>query len=148
MMIDDRGLLSLDLFAATLIVLMTITSMVAITGDRLVNVNSFQEISRAKILAENFAQRIESVYSGGEGYETTYKMPSNISNSPYLIIVDNSGVYVTLNGKMGYAHLIPMKIVYGSYYGPGRAILRPDESYKITNIKDQYQMTYIIIKEI
>jgi hypothetical protein len=147
-MIDNRGWLSMDLFAATLIVLMTITSMVAITGDRLVTVNSFQEISNAKILAENLAQRIESVYSGRAGYETTYKMPSNISNSPYLIIVDNSGVYVTLNGKMGYSHLIPMKIAYGSYYGSGRAVLRPDESYKITNIKDQYQMTYIIIKEI
>ena len=108
MNLDNRGWLSLDLFAATLIVILTIIGLVAITGVRMDTVNSFQEIARAKMLTEDIAGLIESVYSNGDGYETIYTLPSNIGNQPYVVAVNESGIYTTINGKMGYAHIAPM----------------------------------------
>jgi hypothetical protein len=147
-MLDDNGWVSVDLFVASIIVIIAVTSLTAIAGDRMLTTNSIQEISEAKILAENIATTIDSVYSNGEGYETLYKMPSNISGNPYIIVVNASGLFISFNHKMGYAHTTPMDISYGSAYGRTQFILKPDKKYKIVNIIDHNHKTHIIVTEV
>jgi len=150
-MLDNRGWVSVDLFVASIIVIMTVTSLTVITGERMLTTNSIQEISESKILAENIATIIDSVYSNGEGYETIYKMPSSISrnsSNPYMIIVNASGLFISFNQKLGYAHITPMDISYGSAYGRTQFILKPDKTYKIMNIRDHNKKTHIIIQEV
>ena len=80
MIIDnEHGWASIDFIAAFMIILVTIPGIIAIIEERVDTANRVQEIAEAKVLSENIAERIEMVYSGGNGCSITYKMPPDNS---------------------------------------------------------------------
>ena len=91
---DRNGWVSFDFLMASLLILLTIPSLVSIIEERINTVNSVDEISEARVLAENLAEDIEMVYSGGRGCSIIFKLPAKVSNKHYKIKINSTGVYV------------------------------------------------------
>ena len=90
---------------AFLIILAIITSIIAIIEEKINTANHTQEIAEAKIVTENIAERIEKVYSGGNGCSIIYKTPPKIGDKSYRIHVNSSGVFIKFNEKMGCSYI-------------------------------------------
>ena len=144
---NEDGWASIDFIAAFLIILITIPGIIAIIEERIDTANRVQEMAEAKILTENIAERIEKVYSGGNGCSITYKMPVTIANKSYRVHVNSSGVFIKFNGKMGSAFITPVKISNNPRYGY-YAFMEANKTYNISNIKNEFNHDCIIIKQI
>ncbi len=144
---NEHGWASIDFIAAFLIILVTIPGIIAIIEERVDTANRVQEIAEAKVLSENIAERIEMVYSGGNGCSITYKMPLKIANKPYKVHVNSSGVFIKFNGKMGSAFISPVKISNNPRYDYN-ALMEANKTYNISNIKNEFNQDCIIIKQI
>lgn len=140
---DQNGWVSIDFLLASLIIILTIPSIVAIIEDRIDTTNSVHEITEAKVLAENVAEIIEMVYSGGRGCFIIFKIPAT---KHYNITVNSTGVYVRFKGKIGTAYITPI-MISSSKYG-SNVLLEPNITYNISNITDEHDNTKIIIKRI
>jgi hypothetical protein len=143
---DKNGWVSIDFLMASLLILLTIPSLVSIIEDRINTVNSVHEVSEARVLAENLAENIEMVYSGGRGCSIVFKLPANVSNKHYKVTINSTGVYVSFSGKIGTAYITPMTISNGKY--DSYVLLEPNKTYNISNIKDKHDRMKIIIKQI
>lgn len=143
---DKNGWVSIDFLMASLLILLTIPSLISIIEDRINTVNSVDEISEARVLAENLAEDIEMVYSGGRGCSIIFKLPAKVSDKHYKITINSTGVYVSFLGKIGTAHITPMTISNGKY--DSYLLLEQNKTYNISNIKDEHDRMKIIIKQI
>jgi len=146
MKLDMNGWVSIDFMVASMIILLTIPGIVAISGDRFNSANSIHEIAIAKILTDNVAETIEMVYSGGEGCSIILEMPETIDNKPYYLNVNSSGVFVRFHGMMNCAFITPIMISNSIKKGSSNVFMQPGKFYNITNIKDEHGYTHIIIK--
>lgn len=144
---NEHGWASIDFMVAFLIILVTIPGVIAIIEERVDTANRVQEITEAKVLSENIAERIEMVYSGGNGCSIIYKMPITIANKPYNVHVNSSGVFIKFNNKMGSAFISPVKISNNPRYDYN-VIMEADKTYNISNIKNEFDQDCIIVKQI
>jgi hypothetical protein len=76
--LNSDGWVSIDFMVASMIILLIIPGIVAISEDRVNTANSVNEIAKARVLSDNLAETIEMVYSGGDGCSIIFKMPANI----------------------------------------------------------------------
>ncbi len=144
--VNSDGWVSIDFMVASMIILLIIPGIVAISEDRVNTANSVNEIAKAKVLSDNLAETIEMVYSGGDGCSIIFKMPANIEDKPYYINVNSSGVYVRFHGMINSAFINPMMISYSLKKSRSNVLMQPNKLYNISNIKDEYGYTHIIIK--
>lgn len=138
---DNNGWISIDFIIASMIIILTIPGIISIVEDRINTVNSFQEMVEEKILAENIAETIDMVYSGGNGCSITFKMPPTISNKKYFIKINSSGVYIKLKGKMAYAYIPNLDISMNEN-------IQANNTYNISNIQNTSNKNHIIIKRV
>jgi C4-type Zn-finger protein len=138
---DNNGWLSTDFMIASVIIILTIPGIISIIEDRINTVNSFQEMIEAKILAENIAETIDMVYSGGSGCSIIFRMPPTISNKKYFLKINSSGVYIKLKGKMAYAYIPNLDISMNEN-------IQANNVYNISNIQNTSNNKHIIIKRV
>lgn len=138
---DNNGWISIDFIIASMIIILTIPGIISIVEDRINTVNSFQEMVEEKILAENIAETIDMVYSGGNGCSITFKMPPTISNKKYFIKINSSGVYIKLKCKMAYAYIPNLDISMNEN-------IQANNTYNISNIQNTSNKNHIIIKRV
>jgi hypothetical protein len=143
-----NGWVSIDFMIASLIILLTIPGIVAICAENMNTANSVLKLTEAKVLIDNVAETIEMVYTGKEGCSIIFKMPANIHNKPYFLNVNSSGVYVRFDGLMGSSFITPMKLSNGGLMDHSNVELQPDQTYNISNIRDEHKNTIILIKRI
>lgn len=144
----SEGWISADILLASLVTVILLTSMVTVIEERIDTANSISQAVEARILGENLAETIESTYIGGEGFSTTYQSPRKISNQNYIVVINSSGLCIYIDGKFCYTYLTLMRISGSNYPTEFKVIIKPDKTYNITNVKDYYNMTRIVIKEI
>ncbi len=145
---ESWGVITADFLLATLVIIIILSNLVAIAVDRIDTANDIGEASQARIMGENLAELIETTYSNGQGYYTTFKTPHNISGSNYIVNLDSTGLYIFINRKICYSH-IGSKFIRGEAYQTfDGAILKPDKTYNISNIKDMCNITRIVVREI
>jgi hypothetical protein len=144
---DNDGWVSFDFMVASLIIILTIESIIPIVEERVDTANSVQEMAEGNILAENIAETVEMVYSGGKGCSIVYKMPPAISNKPYYITVNSSGVYIRFNGKMGIAFITPMWISKNEEHH-FNVVMQANKTYNISNNINEHDSTCIKIKSL
>ena len=145
---DRKGWVTLDFLVTLIVVFLTIQSIVAIVSERMDTVNTIEDIGEGKILIENIAEILETVYTNGEGYYTIYKMPPTISGKSYIIDVNSREVLLKLNGKTGCAHLTSMKISNSIYYDSSSVQMNGNQAYNISNHRDEHDNVHIIIKQV
>lgn len=143
---DTNGWVTIDFVVAFTIIILTIPGITAIIGDRVDTVNSVHDVVEAKILEENIAEKVQMVYSGGEGCSIIFRMPSKIATKSYHLTINSSGVYVMFKNNIGTAFITRMKITDDKFRT--NIQLEPNKTYNISNIKYDDNYNAIIIKKI
>lgn len=144
---DKRGIISVEFILSSLIILLVIAGMVSLISGRMDAVSSTSELGRARMTAENVAEAINKVYSGGNGHSVTLTLPP-ISNKTYYINVNSTGVFILMDGMIGKSYINPKRITYSDKLIEANVWMRGNRDYLIKNKKDQYGNTWIVIREI
>lgn len=131
---DQKGQASVDLLLATLIILILVSSIATVISKGMDSANG-AEFSKAKVLADNVARSIDSVYSNGYGQYTIFESPTDFN---YTVIVNSSGVNVIYNNKTSTSSIIP-----SNYLSQSDFVILPNETCNITNNNGMIQFTKI-----
>ena len=95
--------------------------------------------------AENVAEAINKVYSGGTGHEITVSLPQNINGKDYNIIVNSTGVYISIDGMMGKAYTVPKGISNSYSLTNSKVIMQNNKQYVLKNINDSSGSNWVVI---
>jgi hypothetical protein len=144
---DTVATLSIDFMISTLLMMIMVSSVIAIVEGRLEMTQQTEEAAEARMLSEKVALTIEETYSGGEGHETMISMPSDLKGSYYEVKVNQSGVGIQVGGRFGHSFLYPKKISY-SEISDEEVILYPNQTYKIRNFRDENGHYLIIVQPV
>ncbi len=138
---DQRGIMSVDLLFASLMMLIIIGYTATLASDRFDMVGESERLAEARNLAESIAGAINQAYAGGEGHCIRVKMPPSLGNdSTYRVQVNSSGVLVMPKSRKGLAYTVPKRI--------SNIILNPSKEYLIMNMKDGGGENCIVITEV
>jgi len=148
MIYESKGSLTADSLIAVLVIILLIISLINITINRIDTVNSIGKASESRILGENLAEKIESTYSNGPGYYTTFRAPKKISDEYYRVHINTSGLFVDVDGKTCYSHLILLRVSGSEDLRNMEVTLKPGKIYNISNTRDKLLNTWIIVKEV
>jgi hypothetical protein len=141
---DSRGIVTVDLIFATLLIIIVAGSIITIASDRMDTASQTEELGKARITSENVAEAVNKVYSGGTGHSVTIKLP-DITDKNYYITVNSSGVYVTLDGMIGKAYIAPKKISGSNLLQETQITMHNGASYTIKNVNGSNGYNWIVI---
>lgn len=144
---DSRGIVAVDLIFATLLIIILAGSIITVISDRMDTVSQTEELGKARMTAENVAEAINKVYSGGTGHSASISLPDNIKDKKYYIKIDSSGVYVTVDGMIGKANIAPTKFSSSYPLHEAQIIMHNGANYTIENLNDSDGYNWILIRE-
>ena len=145
---DRRGIISVELIFASIIILIIIAGIISVISERMDAVASTDELGKARMTAESVAEAINKVYSGGNGQSITFYMPANISDESYYIKVNSSGVFIIIDGTIGKSYINPRKISYSDRLIEGNVYMNRNRCYLIKNVNDSAGNSWIVISEV
>lgn len=145
---DSRGIIASDLIFASILILMVIGSILTIVTERVDAVSKTEETGKARIIAENIAEAINKVYSGGNGHSANISLPANITDKNYEIKVNSSGVFVLIDGMIGKAHVAPKKFSNNDLFEEKNIYMHNNRKYSLKNVVDAHGNSWIVINEI
>ncbi|MBI5680911.1 MAG: hypothetical protein HZC47_08465 [Methanobacterium sp.] len=144
---DSRGIITSDLIFASILILMVIGSILTIITERLDAVSKTEETGKARMIAENVAEIINNVYSGGNGHSANISLPANITDKNYEIKINSSGVFVLIDGMIGKAYVAPNKFSSSDLFKETSICMHNNRKYLIKNVADEDGNNWIIITE-
>lgn len=142
---DDHGIMTVDLIFATLLVIVIAGSLITVVSDRMDAASQIEKVSKARMTADNVAEAINKVYSGGTGHSTTISLPSNITDKEYYINVNSSGIYVTVDGMIGKSYITPKKISNSYQLDESQINMHCGSTYTIQNVNGSDGYNWIVI---
>lgn len=145
---DSRGIITIDLIFASLIILIIISGILSVVSLRMDTVSSTDELGNGRMIAENVAEAINKVYNGGNGHSVTINLPASISNKNYDIKVNSSGIFLLIGGMVGKSSINPKKISYSDKLIENTVLMHCNHNYIIKNVKDSDGNSWIVISEI
>lgn len=148
MIYQSKGFLSSDSLISVLVIMLIIMGLINIIINRIDTVNSIDEATGARILGENLAEKIESTASNGPGYYCILQTPENISDEYYQIHINSTGLFVEVNGKTSYSHMVFLRVSGSDYHRDLEVTMKPGRTYNISNTHDRLSNTWIVVKEI
>ncbi|KAF5068350.1 hypothetical protein [Methanobacterium aggregans] len=134
--------MSVDLLLSTLLILLTITSMAALVEDRMGGVDDAKELGNARMMVENVAETVDSVYNGGNGHSTVISLPPSINGKTYSITLRSSAAFIDVGGLRGKACMVP-KAISGNEFE-----MHPQRTYNISNVQKSENYSEIVIREV
>lgn len=144
---DSRGIITSDLIFASILILVVIGSIASIITERTDAVSKTEETGKARMVAENVAEVINKVYSGGNGHSANICLPANITDKNYEIKVNSSGVFVLIDGMIGKAYIAPKKFSNNELFKETNICMHNNENYLIKNVADANGNNWIVITE-
>lgn len=145
---DDHGVITTDLIFVTIIVIVVVASIIPIIAERMGTVSETKELGTARMIAENVAEAINKVYSGGNGHMINITLPPDISDKPYHITVNSSGVFIELDGMIGKAYIVPGRISDMMPPSTREVVLYSNMNYTIQNVGDSSGYDWVVITSI
>lgn len=142
---DSRGVMTVDLIFATLLIIILAGSIITVISDRMDTASQTEELGKARMIAENVAEAINKVYSGGTGHLQTISLSNNITNKNYYINVNSSGVYVTIDGMTGKAYTAPQKISASYLLDETQITMHNGANYTIKSVNSSDGYNWIVI---
>ena len=142
---DNQGVMTVDLIFATLLIIIIAGSIVTVISDRMNDVSQAEELTKARMTADNLAEAVNKVYSGGTGHSVTVKLPENITDKKYYVKVNSSGVYVIIEGMIGKAYVVPKKISNSYSLQETPVLMQGGATYEITNVNGSSGYNWIVI---
>ncbi len=144
--IDLRASINLDFLISMLLLLMITSSILSVAEGRFLMAEKIQKQADARLISEKVAQKIEVVYSGGEGHEIRMEMPSSLKGSYYTVKVNQTGVTVMVDGKRGYSFSYHKKISRSNNF-QSTVYMYPKKTYIIRNVKVKNNSNKVVIFE-
>ncbi len=144
---DNRGVTTVDLIFATLLIIIVAVSIITVVSDRINTASQVEELSKARITADNLSEVINSVYSSGTGHSVNVSLPNNITDKEYYIDVNSSGVYVKIGGMIGKAYIAPKKISKSYRLDESQITMYSGSTYIIQNVNGSDGYSWIVITE-
>ena len=142
---DNQGIMTVDLIFATLLIIIVAGSIITVVSDRMDTASQTEELTKARMTADNVAEAINKVYSGGTGHSMTVNLPDNITDKNYYINVNSSGVYVTIGGMIGKAYITPKKFSDSYFLREAPITMYNGENYTIKNVNGSDGHNWIVI---
>ncbi|MBC7119043.1 MAG: hypothetical protein H5T36_01190 [Methanobacteriaceae archaeon] len=124
---DQRGVLSVDFLIATLILLITVSSLV-VFATKGMDVGETTEFSKAKMIGENVARNINMVYAQGPGDQLKITLPGDFQYN--ITIQEMNGkaiIVVKYKDKEAKTYLIPKADQIN------KITMYPNKTYTISN---------------
>ena len=144
---DNRGVMAVDLIFATLLIIIVAGSIITVVSDRIDTASQAEELSKARMTANNIAEAINKVYSSGTGHSVNISLPNNITDKEYYINVNSSGAYVTIGGMIGKAYITPKKISNSYQLHESKITMHSSSRYLIRNVNGSDGYNWIVITE-
>ncbi|MGB9937159.1 MAG: hypothetical protein ACPK7O_05515 [Methanobacterium sp.] len=145
---DKRGIITVDLIFASLVLLIIIGSLLTVVSQRMDGFSNTEKLGKARMTAESTAESINKVYAGDNGHQITLNLPDKIANSNYNIKINSSGVFVFIDGMMGKSFINPQKISSDCKLNEESVIMHGNHNYIIKNMKGSDGNNWIVIEEI
>ncbi|MEL7669327.1 hypothetical protein [Methanobacterium sp.] len=142
---NDRGVMTVDLIFATLLIIIVAGSIVTVVSNRMDTTSQTEELSKARMTADNVAEAINKVYSSGTGHSANISLPDDIKGEKYYINVNSSGVYVTVGGMTGKSYIIPKKVSNSYLVDESQIIMYCGSTYTIKNVNGSEGYSWIVI---
>ena len=142
---DNQGIMTVDLIFATLLIIIIAGSIITVISDRMNGVSQAEELTKARMTADNIAEAVNKVYSGGTGHSVNVNLPENITDKKYYVNVNSSGVYVIIDGMIGKAYVVPKKISNSYSLQETPVLMHGGATYEITNVNGSNGYNWIVI---
>ena len=142
---DNHGIMTVDLIFATLLITIIAGSIITVVSDRMDTVSQTEELAKARMTADNVAEAINKVYSGGTGHWVNISLPTNITDESYYINVNSSGVYVTIDGMIGKSYITPKKFSDSYLLDESQITMHNGATYTIKNVNGSDGHNWIVI---
>ena len=142
---DNHGIMTVDLIFATLLITIVAGSIITVVSDRMDAVSQTEELAKARMTADNVAEAINKVYSGGTGHWVNISLPTNITDESYYINVNSSGVYVTIGGMIGKSYITPKKFSDSYSLDESQITMYNGVTYTIKNVNGSDGYNWIVI---
>ena len=124
---DQRGILSVDFLIATLILLITVSSLV-VFATKGMDVGETTEFSKAKMIGENVARNINMVYAQGPGDQLNITLPGDFQYNVTIQEMNGKAIIVVkYKDKEAKTYLIPKANQIG------KITMYPNNTYTISN---------------
>lgn len=136
------GSMSTDLLLSTMVFLMVLTSLAAIVEDRMDSVKAAEELGTGRMMVEDVAETVNSVYSGGNGHSAVITLPPSINGAAYTITLESGAVFIDVGGLRGQAAIFPGAISENEFK------MYPTRSYNISNIQKSENYSEVVVREI
>lgn len=145
---EEYGNLSVDFMFSIFLFLLILGGLTFLIADRYDMVEGTQELAQSKNIVEEIAYTINQVYSGGEGHSISLYLPPNINNKEYKVTVNSTGVIIKLEGRRGWALIVPKRFSNTISLESSTINMLPGRNYQVLNMKDENGFNWIVIKEI
>ena len=142
---DNRGVITIDLIFATLLIFIIAGSIITVISDRMDTASQTGELSKARMAADSVAEAINKAYSDGTGHSVTISLPDNITDKSYFINVNSSGVYVTIDGMVGKSYVTPKKFSDSYTLDESQIKMYNGTTHTIKNVNGSDGYNWIVI---
>lgn len=139
-----RGSMSVDLTFATLVMLLMLTSLTGLIDDRMHGADDAKELGNARMIIENVAETVDSVYAGGSGHSAVITLPPSVNGKNYMVTLKSSGAFIDVGGLRGKACMVPKAIAGAN----SEFEMHPQRTYNISNVKKGKDQNEIVIREV
>lgn len=125
---DNKGFATAEFLFVTLIILVIMTSMVALIGSTMDKTQT-GSLGEARMMGEKIAEAVNTVYINGNGYTVYIDTPPE-SDFKFNATFTKTG-YLTVSTPN---HDIDIKLVSSNIKDSGSILIKNSKRYKITNI--------------
>ncbi|MCD7781148.1 MAG: hypothetical protein LUG89_00385, partial [Methanosphaera sp.] len=128
---NTRGIINLEFITTILVLLIIITLTISLATIQLENMEQTQNRADARILLDSLANVIDNTYTSGDGYVTTYTMPSTINTESYIVKINSTAIYVNSHYQIASNDYLSKNSLGSKNY-----ILLPSYVYEFKNINN------------
>ena len=136
------GSVSADLLLSTMVFLMVLTSLASMVEDRMDSAKDAEELGTGRMMVEDVAETVDSVYSGGKGHSAVISLPPSIKGDPYTITLESGAVFMDVDGLRGQAAMFPGAISGNTFK------MYPSRKYNISNTQKSENYSEIVVRQV
>lgn len=113
---DSKGIFNIEVMVSLMILLIIFAIILSVAMEEFTSIDETQNRKESRIITEDISAIITEVYTRGEGYSKSYKLPSKINKETYVLKINDSGVYVNSHYQLTYSKIMPNALQQKQYY--------------------------------
>lgn len=113
---DSKGIFNIEVMVSLMILLIIFAIILSVAMEEFTSIDETQNRKESRIITEDISAIITEVYTRGDGYSKSYKLPSKINKETYVLKINDSGVYVNSHYQLTYSKIMPNALQQKQYY--------------------------------